>query len=475
MKRFLLMVALCGAFSCALPIGQETERISENDIEFAKKYMENYYPESESVTPDPRRSRRSTDPSDKLRQMQAFFGLKVTGNLDQSTLDTMKKPRCGVPDTEKFSTHKWGKKNLKYSIRNYTPDMHQADVDKAIERAWKLWSDVTPLTFTRDDKGPADIEISFVAGYHRDNFPFDGPGSTLAHAFYPRYGGNAHFDESEYWSKDLKGTNLYLVAAHEFGHSLGLKHINVSGSVMYPTYTGWNLESFRLLKVDIERIQYLYGAPQESKGSSGNSIQAQNILGGVSSTDLCDPHLTFDAVTTLRGESLFFKDSFFWRKNSPSAEAVKTPISEFWPALSSGVDAAYEVEDEDTVFLFKGDKYWATKGNIIQPGFPKNIHHLGFPRTVKKIDAAAYDKSSKKTYFFSGNKYWRYDEAKNSMEKGYPRTITADFHTIGPKVDAAFLDDGRFYLFNGSNQYEFDYGTKRFLAIKKNNSWFNCQ
>ncbi|XP_062983907.1 stromelysin-1-like [Elgaria multicarinata webbii] len=478
MKRFLLMVVLCGALSCALPIVQEMEHISEKDMEFATKYMEKYYPESESITPDLRR-RRSTDPSDKLQQMQEFFGLKVTGNLDPSTLDVMRKPRCGVPETEKFSTFamspKWGKKDLTYSIQNYTPDMHQADVDDAIERAWKVWSDVTPLTFSRVYGGPADIEISFAARSHGDYIPFDGPGGELAHAYSPAFGGNAHFDEDENWSTDLQGTNLFLVAAHEFGHSLGLGHSSVWGSLMFPMYHPSDPKYFRLHRDDIEGIQYLYGPPENDRVSSGTPTPPPKIPTVAPSTDSCDSRLAFDAVTTLRGESLFFKDSFFWRKNSPSAEAVKTPISEFWPALSSGVDAAYEVEDDDTVFLFKGRKYWATKGNIIQPGFPKNILHLGFPGNVKKVDGAAYDGYSKKTYFFSGNKYWRYDEAKNSMEEGYPRKITADFHGIGPKVDAAFLDYGRFYLFNGSNQYEFDYRTKRFLAIKKSNSWFNCQ
>ncbi|KAF7250818.1 Collagenase 3 [Varanus komodoensis] len=430
----------------------------------------------------------------------------------------------------------------KHSILNYTPDMHPAAVNEAIERAWKIWSDVTPLTFTQVYNIPADIDISFVEGNHGDGFPFYGPGGQLAHAFSPEYGGDAHFDEAEFWSEDLKGTNLFLVAAHEFGHSLGLQHSNVQGSLMYPHYQPWDPRSFSLHTDDIVGIQYLYGSPEDSEGSSENNAIPTNIPTEAPSTDMCDPHLTFDAVTTLRRETVFFKDSFFWRKFPQKREIEKTPISAFWPVLSSGVDAAYENEDDDTVFLFKvfktgndmmnhvsakkqkcrkkwlqcisveirigkcearkrikelswckselllldhqlllsskcvtGKKYWAAKGSIIQPGFPKNIHHLGFPRTVKKIDAAAHDIYSKKTYFFSGNSYWRYDEAKHSMEKGYPRKITVDFPEIGPNVDAAFLDYGRLYLFSGSDQYEFDSRTRRFLGVKKSNSWLGCQ
>lgn len=51
-----------------------------------------------------------------------------------------------------------------YRIVNYTPDMTQTDVDKAIQKAFKVWSTVSPLTFTRIYKGIADIMIAFGTG-----------------------------------------------------------------------------------------------------------------------------------------------------------------------------------------------------------------------------------------------------------------------------------------------------------------------
>ena len=65
----------------------------------------------------------------------------------------------------------------------------------------QLWSKVIPLTFRRRDYGQyVDIIIKFVSGAHGDNTPFDGNGQTLAHAYFPQYGGDAHFDEDEQWT-----------------------------------------------------------------------------------------------------------------------------------------------------------------------------------------------------------------------------------------------------------------------------------
>lgn len=44
---------------------------------------------------------------------------------------------------------------------NYTPDLTHSEVEKAFKKAFKVWSDVTPLNFTRLHNGTADIMISF--------------------------------------------------------------------------------------------------------------------------------------------------------------------------------------------------------------------------------------------------------------------------------------------------------------------------
>nr|KAG8542430.1 hypothetical protein GDO81_026727 [Engystomops pustulosus]KAG8542435.1 hypothetical protein GDO81_026717 [Engystomops pustulosus] len=342
----LLAVAYCSAFPAEAPKGNE-----ENDAKFAEEYLKRYY----NLQPNLKQSRKKGDSPLvlKIKEMQHFLGLKVTGQLDTDTMELMHQPRCGFTDVGEYSTFPgnkgWSKKEITYRILNYTPDMTTSEVDVAIQRAFKVWSDVTPLTFKRVYDGISDIEISFAAQVHNDFYPFDGPHGTLAHAFAPSsgIGGDAHFDEDETWTSGSNGYNLFLVAAHEFGHSLGLLHSSDPSALMYPTYHFIEPSEFRLPEDDVNGIQSLYGArtePSEPEQPHQPDETPSNCL----------PNITFDAVTTLRGEILFFKENSFWRQISKNSEVETHFIKTFWPSLPNHIQAAYEIQDRDQVIVFKG-------------------------------------------------------------------------------------------------------------------------
>uniref|UniRef100_A0A452RS40 Peptidase metallopeptidase domain-containing protein n=1 Tax=Ursus americanus TaxID=9643 RepID=A0A452RS40_URSAM len=457
---------LCGVGSLGFPAA--TPGAQDQDVRTVQNYLQKFY-DLKMGTSKSGRQRNSSLVTEKLKQMQEFFGLKVTGKIDADTLNVMKQPRCGVPDVAQYvltdRTPRWEHTHLTYRIENYTPDLPRADVDSAMEKAFRLWSNVSPLTFTKIFEGQADIMISFVWGDHGDSYPFGRPANTLAHAFLPGrgIGGDVHFDEEKRWTSDFRNFNLYYVAAHEVGHSLGLGHDNDIGSLMFPSYNSYR--DVLLSQRDISAIQALYGP-------SKNPIQP----GELQVPRACDSKLTFDAVTTIRGELFFFKNRFFLR-TSPSHKTVDLDvIADFWESLSRGVDAAYSVVDRDEVFFFKGSKYWAFNADQMVRGYPKDIYHsLGFPQSVKTINAAVHEDETGKTYFFVANEYWRYDENTRSMDTGFPKEIAHGFPGIGKQVDAVFQEGGFFYFFHGKRQYKCDPKTKQILTLLKTNSWFNCR
>ncbi len=209
--------------------------------------------------------------SDALVRFQAFLGLEQTGVIDAATREAMNTPRCGNPDPQidEFTTGvgKWDKTNLTYSFQNYTTGISNDAARWAIDQAFALWSAETPLRFRRVADGTAgDIIIRFVTGDHGDGYAFnDGRGGVLAHAFFPSNGnpirGDAHFDKAEIWTVSVPSgsmADLVTIAAHEFGHSLGLRHSSDRAALMFPTYRG---AQRKLGNDDIAGVQSLYGGP----------------------------------------------------------------------------------------------------------------------------------------------------------------------------------------------------------------------
>lgn len=76
--------------------------------------------------------------------------------------------------------------------------------------ALKVWSDITPLNFHEVAGSTADIQIDFSTADHNDRYPFDGPGGTVAHAFFPgdhHTAGDTHFDDDEAWTFRSSGAS----------------------------------------------------------------------------------------------------------------------------------------------------------------------------------------------------------------------------------------------------------------------------
>ncbi|KAM4702092.1 collagenase 3-like [Discoglossus pictus] len=413
-----------------LPIPSIPASTSDYDLQFAQMYLRTFYepPFNKEIY---KRSVNSMET--QLYAMQLFFGLPVTGELTNDTINLMKHPRCGVPDVAEYkgmvTKIRWASNILTYRIVNYTPDLTPAEVDQAMKKAFKVWSDVTPLRFVQIRSGTADIMITFGARDHGDFFPFDGRFGILAHAFPPgqQIGGDTHFDEDETWTMDKNEYNLFAVAAHEFGHALGLGHSNKPSALMYPLYTYINSDDFNLPADDIQAIQDLYGPRILTKESTDLTIPT-----------ICDPELPIDAIANFDASTIIFRDRYFWHHNPTLTETKVSLITSIGPDLPSTIDAAYNSSERDILYIFKGRKFWVVNKFTMFDGYPRDISEFGFPINVKKVDAAVHDLHTGKTYFFTEYLCWSYDEKQGMMDQGFPKSIESQFPGIGNEIDAAY-------------------------------------
>ncbi|XP_067307836.1 matrix metalloproteinase-20 [Pseudorasbora parva] len=416
----------------------------------------------------------------KIRAMQHFFDLKESGLLDEKTVHVMKEARCGVPDVENFSLYpgrpKWKSNTITYRIARYTPDLNREEVENSLRLALKTWSDAAPLKFVQVNHGKADITFSFLSKGHGDFFPFDGPGGVLAHAFEPGEGtgGDVHFDDDEIWTagQGRPGYNLFTVAAHELGHSLGLSHSRDPTALMYPKYKFINAATrvyepcatYELPRDDTLGIQALYG----KKTKPQRTIEIPNK---------CDPNFSVDAVTIFGKEIMFFKNSYMWMRTNWKTywnRLREGPQRVFLPSITSPVDAAYDIPSKRVVYVFTGPKYWVVQ-KLVSKSYYGSIYEFGFPEIVKQIDAAVHVSESGKTYFFTGDYYFSYDEKKSVMDPGFPRKIHLDWPSIVGKVDAAFELSGHIHILCRSKSFIFSHQKRHLLHIMNTNAWLGCK
>ncbi|XP_068173233.1 matrix metalloproteinase-20-like [Antennarius striatus] len=473
-----LLTGLCFPASAQSPPSTEPQV----DLKLAADYLQRYY----NLHKEPAvRLKRSSPPfTYNLKDMQMFFGLRATGELDSDTLEVMKSPRCGVPDVEEYShiqRTRWNKNVITYSIGRYTRDLPRRTVDLLVESAFRVWAGASSLTFVRSPTRNADIMVEFVTNEHGDFYPFDGPRGTLAHAFGPGsgIGGDTHFDDDERWTAGETGFNLFVVAAHEFGHALGLKHSRNPESLMYPTYKSSH-RAYLLSREDVANINALYSPVRSHPDyflrrgwSSRFNPWVSRSLFPQPMRDKCQPDLTFDAVSILGDATLFFRKKHLWIKHKNQEGFQEGPIVNFMPKIKTSIDAAFWVPHRSRAYLIHKSMFWTVRGSL-KRGRHRALCHFGFPAGVQDVDAAVHVVETGRTLFFMHDVYWSYNENRRVMDLGYPKNISDDFPGIDAAINAALHRDGFIYFFVGLHVYKYDYAQKHVVGVEKANSWLGC-
>ena len=421
------------------------------------------------------------------------------------------------------------------SLANWSSKLNKTAIEDSLETAFKAWSAYSRLSFEATSNATAaDISVLFGKYQHGDGHPFDGPGRVLAHAFYPydsgRLGGDLHFDEDESWTLGVEAksheTDFFTVALHEIGHALGLAHSPDQTSVMFPYYQA-NKNEFALGYDDILAMYELYskytfllivpnqynkvitndpvqnfdGPETEQTTSTATTTTTTTTTTSSSKTfsttimptddrwqndegyenrnasNICSG-LQLDTIVNLRGELFAFRDKLMWRfiERGHLREQYPAEFTQMFPALNADkIDAVYETNEGNIVF-FSGSKYWVYDGYQFSDDSPRMISQLGLT-DVGKIDAVFVWPKNGRTYVFSGQKYWKLNEAQTYTEDGYPLLIRDRWQNVPDLLDAIFAwKDGKTYIFKGKHFYELD-DRKIYAEISSESTvhhWFGC-
>ncbi|GFO32799.1 matrix metalloproteinase [Plakobranchus ocellatus] len=392
--------------------------------------------------------------------------------------------------------------SMRERFQTYTRHMPKNITRKLISDAFMVWSEHTPLSFTEVRHNKADINILFASKYHSDGYPFDGQGMVLGHAFFPGKGkgGDTHFDEDEQWRENATvGVDLFMVAAHEFGHALGLAHSGNPSALMYPWYMGFE-GRFRLPEDDYRGIVNLYGTGEKNRHLPDKKValipDTDDPRGHNPNYDVPpeepkpkdkddkppDPcKSTLDAVTVLRKEIFLFIGKWFWRMDERRKISQPVLIHQFWnglPKTVDHIDALFEQPD-GKIIMFSGNRYWMYNANYLTKDSPpegRPITDFNIPDDVKKIDAAFVWGYNMRTYLVSGDMYWKMDERNSFVEYDYPRDM-GTWKGVPVPLDAAYRDfSGKTYFFQGSRYWEF-YDLR--MRVRRGSKivswrWLNC-
>ncbi|EAT46122.1 AAEL002677-PA [Aedes aegypti] len=391
-------------------------------------------------------TRLTNNADSRILQYQKYYELPRTGELDRDTKLSLKRPKCALSElTTQDHEFKWNKRHLTYNVAKVPSATTPSNVKKLLRTAFQQWSNVTLLDFTESNSPKADIRILFDD--HRSKVREHLRGSAtqdaiFTHASYPEKG-VIRFN-SKYYTKNRD--EFLHTAMHEIGHALGMSHSSSRASIMYPFLDSHFSE---LPQVDVDAVQLKYGRRYQTR----------------SIPEFCSLSKYDAVVSTARG-LMFIAGRYCYQIYTNYTIGQPTLLSEKWPGIPDSVDAAVTIDLE--TFVFKTDQVWNFKYDSLQQGYPRKIRNT-FPGLPNNLDAVAYDR--KYVYAFKNDHYWRYNPDKKAVD----HTEEVSAFDIPSRIDAALYEKSRdrLYFYKDTDWYFYSFNTTE--TEKHDTPKYNCK
>ncbi|XP_049813823.1 collagenase 3-like [Schistocerca nitens] len=404
-----------------------------------------------------------------LMLYQLTYNLEISGELSDDTLNFMNMPRCGVKDefgSYRTSLYKWNKQHIKWHYKGATKKVLQLT-----DAAFKIWQDKIDIQFKHDSNNP-DILITNKRRKHKFEIDksihcskdLDGKGNVLGHAFFPDMNNNPveiHMDDDEIWYLEMntntpKGqTNVFEVLIHEIGHSLGLRHSDDYGSIMYAYYNGSHLE---LSQDDIDAIQSLYG----KQSTQPTQVPIKPISPPIQSEpiSLCQTkHI--DHILFMNGILYVFYQKWVWiiQNTIPQSQLITDWLT-FLPNDVNRIDGIYQRPSGELV-IFSNNMIYMIHLHTLQliSGYPKPLSSTGL-RNNFKLNGIVNTYSGRTFIFFNDFFYAEIDEC--NFKYKVRGIISREYSGLPTGINSVFrYINGMLYFFRDDAFYEYNEFTKK--------------
>ncbi len=164
----------------------------------------------------------------------------------------------------------WATRPVPYAINAANMDLAESAVESAVRAGAEVWA----------TQSNASIGFSYTGRSAQTTTGFDGinlvvfrnasSGSAIATAYYWSSGNRIIDADIVFWDAAFQfyagssgcagGFYIEDIAAHEFGHALGLGHSTVTGATMYPSVSSCNTGPRTLSADDIAGALFIYPA-----------------------------------------------------------------------------------------------------------------------------------------------------------------------------------------------------------------------